>query len=146
MQPKPMKRSDATAPIMNHRDSGLGVKRSSIAYPLFVATEALLPTGAFGQRNGVEDLRALVAKDRESAADCASRLVVTIAAGRVEIHARARNERDRALHGPHDLAERNVRRRPRELIAALGAPGTFDQARFLEVEHDQLEIFGRHAL
>src|SRR5689334_11965023 len=47
---------------------------------LFADREPLLPTGAFGERNGIEHRGALVAKDRERAADRAGGLVVAIAA------------------------------------------------------------------
>src|SRR3954467_4925674 len=56
---------------------------------LFAAAEPLFPPGALRERYRVQRNRALVAKDGEGAADRAGRLVVAVAARRVEIDARA---------------------------------------------------------
>src|SRR5690242_12463050 len=97
--------SSATpAPTKYQRAIGRGVKRSSnVPSPLLVTNEALLPLGALGQRDRIQHRGALVAKDREGAADGAGRLVVAVAAWRVEIDARAGNERDRPFHRTDDL-------------------------------------------
>src|SRR4051812_7763386 len=110
------------------------------------AAEALFPIGALGERNRVEHLRALVAKHREGAPDRAGRFVLAVAARRVIIDARAGHEGDRPFHRADNLAERDLVRFAGEPVAALGAAYAFDQARPSEVEHDQLEIFGRDAL
>src|SRR6185503_11294154 len=101
---------------------------------------------ALGKGDRVQHRRALVAKDRESSTNRAGRFVVAIAAWRVEIDTGAGDERDRPLHRSDDLTERDLLRRAREPIAALGPPCALHQPRLLEVEHDELEIFGRHTL
>src|SRR5690348_16371473 len=55
---------------------------------LFVGAEPLFPLRALGERDGIEHGGALVAKDREGAADRAVRFVMAVAARRVEIDAR----------------------------------------------------------
>ena len=96
--------------------------------------------------NGVERGGALVAKDREGAADGAGRLVMAVAARRVVIDACAGHRGDRPFHRANDLAERNLARRARQRVAALGSAGALDQSGPLQIQHDQLEIFGRHSL
>jgi hypothetical protein len=71
---------------------------------------------------------------------------VAVAAWRVEIDAGAGNQRDRPFHRAHDLAERDQIGGPRQSVATLGAARALDEAGALQVEHDQLEIFGRNPL
>src|SRR6476469_3529906 len=123
-----------------------GRREAKPARALLRDSEALLPLRAFGQRDGIEHGRALVAQDGERAADRAGRLVVAVAARRVEVDTGAGDERDRTFHGADDLAERNLARRTRQLVAALRAASALHEARLLQVEHDQLEIFGRDPL
>src|SRR5439155_23680490 len=98
------------------------------------------------KRDRVQHCGALVAQDGERPADGARRLVLAVAARRVEVDAGAGNEGDRTLHRSHDLAERNLVRRPRELVPALWSASALHQTSLFEVEHDQLKIFRRYPL
>ena len=77
---------------------------------LIVAAEPLLPARALRERDRIQHGGALVAQDCEGAADRARRLVVAVAAWRVEIDAGAGHQRDRPFHRADDLAERDLRR------------------------------------
>ena len=101
---------------------------------------------SFGERNRIENLRALVAKDGERAADRAGRFIVAVAAWSVEIDARAGDERNRTFHRPDDFAERDLPGRAGEPVAALWPARAFHEPGLLEVEHDELEIFGGNPL
>src|SRR5436305_212170 len=108
-----MNSSDATAAIMYQPATGRGVKRSSIPIPLLsgisaslAAAQAFLPLSALRERNRIEHGRALVAQDREGAADGAGRFVLAIAARRIMVDACARDQRDRPFERAHHLAER----------------------------------------
>src|SRR6185369_1279800 len=89
-QPNSMNNNAAIAAGIYQRATGrVSNPGFMIDLPLFVRSEPLFPTRAFGERDGIEDGRALVAKDRKSAADGAGRLVVAVAAGRIIVDARA---------------------------------------------------------
>ena len=93
--------------MMYQPATGRGLYDRPFELPYFSA-QPFFPVGAFGQRNRIENRRALVAQDGEGAADRARRFILTVAARRVEIDARAGDERDRSFHRPHDLTERDL--------------------------------------
>src|SRR6185369_149748 len=89
-QPSSMNNSAAIAAGIYQRAIGrVSSPEFMIDLPLFVRSEPLFPTRAFGERDGIEDGRALVAKDGEGAANGAGRLVVAVAARGIIIDARA---------------------------------------------------------
>src|SRR5438270_13667787 len=81
--------------------------------------QPLLPLRPLRERDRIEQLGGLVADVRKGAADGAGRLVVAIAARRVEIDAGAGHQSDRPFHCPDDVAERNLIGRAGQAVAAL---------------------------
>src|SRR5690349_108098 len=126
---RPMNSSEATVAMMNQAAMGWGVKRSSVSIrsPV-IPPDPLLPLRSLRERDGIQHRRALVAHDGEGAADRAGRLVLAVAARRVEIDAGAGHERDRPLHRANDLPERDLLGRAREAVAALGPARALHQA------------------
>jgi len=93
----------------------------------------------------VEDVADPVAHARHDVTNGACRLVVAVDAAAVEQLADARDERERAVGRPDDIAERYLVRRAGKAIAAGLTPQAFDQPRPLEVSQDGLEKLSRNA-
>src|SRR5438045_1836812 len=55
----------------------------------FLAAHTLFPASTLGEGDGIQHRSALIAQDREGAPDGAGRLVLTVAARRIKVHAGA---------------------------------------------------------
>ena len=68
----------------------------------------------------------------------AGRLVMAIAAPLVEVHAGARDQRDRAFEAPHNFPERDAAWMPLQSISTFWSTNASNDAQGLQVEHNQL--------